>query len=63
MIEKREIKVLIPLALTAAIMGGLLGLVVLLMLYVLSDLALGKDQRNKHGIVEQTSRFGGLAIF
>ena len=63
MIESADTKVLLPLALIATIMGGLLGLVVLLMLYLLSNLALGQDQQNKHGIGDQVSRFGGIAIF
>ena len=62
MIESSH-KALLPLAFMAAILGGLLGLVVLLMLYLLSNLALGKDQKNKHGIGEEVSRFGGIAIF
>jgi UDP-GlcNAc:undecaprenyl-phosphate GlcNAc-1-phosphate transferase len=63
MIESADTKVLLLLAFMATIMGGLLGLVVLLMLYLLSNLALGKDQKNKHGIGEEVSRFGGIAIF
>ena len=63
MIESTDAKVLLPLALIATIVGGLLGLVVLLMLYLLSNLALGQDQQNKHGIGDQVSRFGGIAIF
>ena len=63
MIESADTKVLLPLALVATIIGGLLGLVVLLMLYLLSNLALGQDQQNKHGIGDQVSRFGGIAIF
>ena len=63
MIESSDTKVLLLLAFMATIMGGLLGLVVLLMLYLLSNLALGKDQKNKHGIGEEVSRFGGIAIF
>ena len=63
MIESADTKILLLLALTATIMGGLLGLVVLLMLYLLSNLALGKDEKNKHGIGEEVSRFGGIAIF
>ena len=63
MIESTDIKVLLPLAFIATIMGGLLGLVVLLMLYLLSNLSLGKDQQDKHGIGEKVSRFGGIAIF
>jgi UDP-GlcNAc:undecaprenyl-phosphate GlcNAc-1-phosphate transferase len=56
-------KTLLSLAVVAAIFGGLLGLVVLTMLYLLSNLTLGKDQQNKHGIGDQTSRLGGVAIF
>ena len=63
MSESADIKVLLPLAFIATIMGGLLGLVVLLMLYLLSNLASGKDQKSKHGIGEEVSRFGGVAIF
>ncbi len=59
----REIKTLLPLAFLAAIFGGLLGLAVLLTLYVFSNLESGKDKRDKHGIGEQTSRLGGVAIF
>ena len=63
MIESGDTKVLLPLAFIAAIMGGLLGLIVLMMLYFLSNLALGRDQQDKHGIGEEVSRFGGIAIF
>ncbi len=63
MIESADTKVLLILAFMATILGGLLGLVVLLLLYLLSNLALGKDQQNKHGIGAGISRFGGIAIF
>ncbi len=63
MIRSADTKVLLSLAFIATIMGGLLGLVVLLLLYLLSNLASGKDQKNKHGIGEEVSRFGGIAIF
>ena len=63
MIQSADTKVLLPLAFIATIFGGLLGLVVLLMLYLLANLASGKDQKNKHGIGEEVSRFGGIAIF
>ncbi len=61
--ELRGTKTLLSLAFVAAILGGLLGLVVLTMLFILSNLPLGKDQQNKHGIGGQASRFGGIAIF
>ena len=63
MIESTNTKALLLLAFVATIIGGLLGLVVLLMLYSLSNVALGKDPQNKHGIGDQVSRFGGIAIF
>ena len=63
MIGNSETKVLLLLAFIATILGGLLGLVVLLLLYLLSNLAIGKDEQNKHGIGEEVSRFGGIAIF
>ena len=63
MIESTNTKALLLLAFVATIIGGLLGLVVLLMLYSLSNVALGKDQQNKHGIGDQVSRFGGIAIW
>ncbi len=63
MIESTNTKALLLLAFMVTIIGGLLGLVVLLMLYLLSNVALGKDQQNKHGIGDQVSRFGGIAMF
>ena len=63
MIELSDAKTLIPLSVTALILGGLLGLLVLSVLYFLSNISLGKDSQKKHGIGDQVSRFGGLAIF
>lgn len=63
MIELSDVKTLIPLSVVAIILGGLLGLVVLMALYFLSNLHVGKDQQDKHGIGDQASRFGGIAIF
>ncbi len=63
MFELRDAKTLLPLSVVAIFLGGLLGLVVLMMLYFLANLSVGKDLENKHGISDQTSRFGGIAIF
>ena len=51
MIESADTKVLLLLAFIATVMGGLLGLVVLLMLYLLSTI--GERSKNKHGIGEE----------
>ena len=63
MIELSDTKTLLLLSVVAIILGGLLGLVVLMMLYFLSNLSVGKDEQDKHGIGDQASRFGGIAIF
>ncbi len=41
---------------------GILGLLSFLLLYLFSELNLGKDSINKHGISPGTSRLGGLVI-